>query len=102
MSATACVARECSKFYSCLSETIAEKRDQSYSVIASWIRKKISFSFIRSIGMCIGGSRSVTSSDDLLTSATNDAVPSELTFNIVLISFFFPFYLKFVIGKKFL
>ena len=101
MSATGGMARECSKFYSCLSETIAEKRDQPYSIV-SWIRRKISFSFIRSFGMCIGGSRSVTSSDDLLTSATNDAVPSELTFNIVLISFFLPFYLKFVIGKKLL
>ena len=76
MSATGGMARECSKFYS-------EKRDQPYSVIASRIRRKISFSLIRSIGMCIRGSRSVTSSNVLLTSTTNDAVESEVISNIV-------------------
>ena len=77
------MARECSKFYSRLSKMIAEKRDQSYSVIASWIRRKISFSLIRSIGMCIRGSRSVTSSNDLLKSTANDVVASEAISNIV-------------------
>ena len=83
MSANGRMARECSKFYSHISKMIAEKRDQPYSVIASWIRRKISFSLIRSIGMCIRGSRSVTSSNDLLTSTTNDAVASEVISNIV-------------------
>ena len=113
MSATGGMARECSKFYSRLSEMIAEKRDQPYSVITSWIRRKISFSLIRSIGMCIRGSRSVTPSNDLLTLTTNDPVVSQVISNIVLVSIcehfplfsffcFFFFYLKFVIGKKFL
>ena len=62
---------------------ITEKRDQPYSAIASWIRRKIYFSLIRSIGMCIRGRRSVTSSNDLLTSTTNDAVASEMITNIV-------------------
>ena len=83
MSATGSMTRECSKFYSRLSEMIAEKRDQPYSVITSWIRRKISFSLIRSIGMCIRGSRSVKSSKDPLTSTTNDAVASEMISNIV-------------------
>ena len=78
-------ARKCSKFCSCLSEMIAEKRDQPYSVIALWIRRKISFSVIRITGMCIQGSRSVTSSNDLLTSTTNDAVAYEVISHIVLI-----------------
>ena len=78
MSATGCMARECSKFHSRLSEMIAEKRDQPYSVSASWIRRKIAFSPVRSIGMCIQGSRSVTSSNDLLTSTTNDAAASDI------------------------
>ena len=77
------MARECSKFYSRLSKMIAEKRDQPYSVIASWIRRKIYFSLITSISMCIRGSRSVASSNDLLTSRTNDAVASEVISNIV-------------------
>ena len=64
---------------------ITEKRDQSYSVIASWIRRKMSFSLIStisSIGMWIRGSRSVALSNDLLTSTTNDAVASEVISNI--------------------
>ena len=52
-------------------------------MIASWIHRKISFSVIKSIGMCIRGSRSVTSSNNLLTSTTNDAVASEVISNIV-------------------
>ena len=82
MSAAGGMARECSKFYSRLSEMIAEKRDQLYSVITSWIRRKISFSLIRSIGMCIRGNRSVTSSNHLLTPTTNNAVASEVISNI--------------------
>ena len=66
MSPTSSMARKCSKFYSHLFKTIAEKRDQPYSVIVSWIHKKISFSLIRGIGIFIRGSRSVTSSNDLL------------------------------------
>ena len=64
---------------------ITEKRDQSYPVIASWIRRKMSFSLIStisSIGMWIRGSRSVALSNDLLTSTTNDAVASEVISNI--------------------
>ena len=64
---------------------ITEKRDQSYSVIASWIRRKMSFSLIStisSIGIWIRGSRSVALSNDLLTSTTNDAVASEVISNI--------------------
>ena len=81
-SATGGMTRECSKFCTRLSEMITEKRDQPCSVIASWIRRHFFF-LIRSIGMCIRGSRSVTLSNDLLTSTTNDANASELISNIV-------------------
>ena len=43
MSATGRMAKECSKFYFRLSEMVAEKRDQPYCVIASWIRREIYF-----------------------------------------------------------
>ena len=94
MSATSGMARKCSKCYSHLSEMIAEKRDQPYSEIALWIRRKISFSLIRSIGMCIQGSRSVTLYNDLLTSKTNIAVASEVISNIVSVWLYehFPFF----------
>ena len=94
MSATSGMARKCSKCYSHLSAMIAEKRDQPYSEIALWIRRKISFSLIRSIGMCIQGSRSVTLYNDLLTSKTNIAVASEVISNIVSVWLYehFPFF----------
>ena len=85
MSTTGGMAREFSKFYSRLSETIDKRRDQPCSVIALWIPRKIYFSFIRSIAMGIQGSRSVTSSNDLLKSTTNDTVASEVISNIVLV-----------------
>ena len=43
MSATGSMARECSKFYSRLSEMIAEKRDQPYSVIHCRYAEKFLF-----------------------------------------------------------
>ena len=55
MSAAGGMSRECKHFYRRLSEIIAEKRKQDYSLI----RRKISFSLIESIGMCIRGSRSL-------------------------------------------
>ena len=56
MSAAGGMARECSKFYSRLSEMIAEKRKECYSLIAAWVRRKICFSLIKLIGMCLRGS----------------------------------------------
>ena len=38
---------------------LAVKRDEPHSVMMSWIRKKISFSIIKSIITCIHGNRSI-------------------------------------------
>ena len=62
MSATGGMKRDCRKFYARLSEMINEKRDVNYSTIATWIRRKITFSLIKSIGLCTRGSRSTFSS----------------------------------------
>ena len=59
MSATGGMGRESSKFYSRLSKLISEKRESSYSIVATWIRRKIIFALIKSIGMCLRGSRLV-------------------------------------------
>ena len=59
MSATGRMGREPPKFYSQLSELISEKRESSYSTVARWIRQKIIFALIKSIGMYLRGSRSV-------------------------------------------
>ena len=44
MSATGGMGRECHKFYSRLSEIVADKRGQNCNVVASWIRRKVCFS----------------------------------------------------------
>ena len=47
---------ECKKFYSVLAELITLKRKQEYCITMSWLRRKISFSLMRSILLCIRGS----------------------------------------------
>ena len=52
------MARECKVFYKRLSEMIAEKRNTSIAVATTFIRTKISFSLLRSMLLCVRGSRS--------------------------------------------
>ena len=59
MSATGGTGHKSSKFYSRLSELISEKRESSYSIVETWIRRKIIFALMKSIGMCLKGIRSV-------------------------------------------
>ena len=81
MSATGEMGRECKKFYARLAEMISHKRGTSYSVTASWVRRKITFSLIKSIGMCLPGSRSVFYNDALEKSLNEDAYTSEFISN---------------------
>ena len=81
MSATGGMGRECKKFYARLAEMISYKRGTSYSVIAAWVRRKITFSLIKSIGMCLRGSRSVFYNDALEKSLSGDAYTSEFISN---------------------
>lgn len=59
---------ECSTFISKLSELLAAKRDLPKSIVTSWVRTKISFALIRSMLMCLRGSRSIKNN----TIAIND------------------------------
>jgi hypothetical protein len=80
LSATGGMGRECRKFYTRLAEMIAEKRKQPYSLIAAWLKRKICFSLMRSISLCIRGSRTKNPSYQthaLLTSISEDAATSE-------------------------
>ena len=47
------IGKEASKCYSPIIKKLAEKRDEPYSMMMSWIRRKISFSMMKSIIMCI-------------------------------------------------
>ena len=53
MSANGGIGREGEKFYGKLASKISEKLSQPYSVVSSWIRRKISFSLMKSICMCL-------------------------------------------------
>ena len=79
MSATGGMGRESSKFYSRLSELISEKRESSYSIVATWIRRKIIFALIKSIGMYLRCSRSVIHREKLEQSIKDDGHFSELS-----------------------
>ena len=81
MSATGGMGRECHKFYARLSELIADKRKQSYSFVASWVRRKICFALINSVCICIRGSRSIFRSN-LEDSLSVDPEVSEITSRI--------------------
>ena len=50
------MGKEANKCYSRIDEKLAEKRDIPYLVMMSWIRRKISFSMMKSIIACILGS----------------------------------------------
>ena len=76
LSANGGMGRECKKFYSRLSEHIAEKRKQPQNIIASWIRRKISFSLMRSVVLCVRGSRSLY--NEVNDASLNDAEASEI------------------------
>ena len=59
MTALGGIGTEASKFYSRLSESIAEKRKEQYSVVKHWISQKISFALVNCFCTCVRGSRSV-------------------------------------------
>ena len=58
------MSRECSYFYKRLAEKIAEKRDVSISEATCFVRTKICFSLVKSLVLCIHGSRSVRNDAD--------------------------------------
>ena len=52
------MADECVKHHSRLAELIAIKKGESYTSAISWIRAKVSFAIVRSVILCLRGSRS--------------------------------------------
>ena len=77
-SATGGMGQESTKFYSRLSDMISKKRSMNYSIVATWIRRKIIFSLIKSIGMCLRGSRLVFHTERLENSISEDIAMSEI------------------------
>ena len=79
MSTSGELGRESSKFYSRLSELISEKTESSYSIVATWIRRKIILALIKVISMYLRGSRSVLHREKLEQSIKDDEPLSELS-----------------------
>ena len=65
MSATGGMGRQRKNFYLRLAEMISSKGGNGYNINVAWVRRKILFSFIKSIGICLRSSRSVFCSDSL-------------------------------------
>ena len=82
MSATGGMARECKKFYLRLTEMICKKRKTNCNVTITWIRRKIVFSLIKSVGICLRGNRSVFQNDSLEMSLSGDAYTSQFQSNM--------------------
>ena len=51
------MSRECAKFYSRLGELLSSKRNIPKSTVMGWLRAKLSFNPLKSINICIRGSR---------------------------------------------
>ena len=81
LSAFAGMGRECRKFYARLAHMISDKRQQNLSLISTWIRRKICFALMKSICVCLRGSRTVFSTY-LESSIAKDAEVSEITSRI--------------------
>ena len=58
------MGRETLKCYSRISQMLSQKRDESYSLTMSWIRRKLTFSLMRSIITYIRGSRTFKSTEE--------------------------------------
>ena len=52
-----CMSKETKRFYSRLAELISDKTHASLPDTSAWIKRKLSFSLIRSSVICIRGSR---------------------------------------------
>ena len=79
MSGTGGMGQESSKFYSWLSELISENIESSYSIAATWIRRKIIFALIKSISMCLRGCKSIFHREKLEQSIKDDELLRELS-----------------------
>ena len=77
MSATGGMNRECKKFYSRLAEMICKRRKTNYNVAITRIRRKIAFSLIKSIGICLRRSCSVFQNGNLEMSLNGATYTSE-------------------------
>jgi len=51
------MGKECQRFISHLSNSLAEKNDESYASVCTWIRTRLSVEILKSAITCVRGSR---------------------------------------------
>ena len=56
-STTGGMAVECKRYHSRLAELVVAKKCESYTTTMSWIRARVSFALLRSVLLCLRGSR---------------------------------------------
>ena len=59
------MGNECHAFYSRLADLLGLKRHLSKSLVSSWLKTKINFALLRSMILCVRGSRTVKKMIDL-------------------------------------
>ena len=66
------MGRETKSFYKRLSELLSDKRNEQFSITTSWVRRKVIFALLRSVILCLRGSRIPWSKDHLTSSISNN------------------------------
>ena len=66
--------RERKHFYTKLSEKILKKKDENYSVVAAWVRQKITSSLINVIISCTSESRTVTNNEEIIIRSLSESI----------------------------
>ena len=51
------MGEECSRFLSQLANKLAAKQNETYNTVITWIRTKLSYELLRSVVLCVRGSR---------------------------------------------
>ena len=77
MSANGDSGKKCLRFYIRLAELISVKKKKNYSTVLSWVKRKVTFSLINSISLCLWGSRLVFNNVLIEKSVSSDAKTSE-------------------------
>ena len=72
------MARECRAVYKRLIQLLAEKRKEERSLVAAWVRRKISFALMKMIIVCVRGTRNTWEKDYLVSAVEKPVDTSEI------------------------
>ena len=63
-STTGGMGTECMMFHKRLAELLSIKKNESYATTMSWVTAKVSFALLRSVLLCLRGSRNIRKTFD--------------------------------------